>query len=248
MSRSLSFDHLVLMLRDRLEEQAPVFEADGYTLTELAVHNLGSMNRLITLDSAYVELLGWPAGQAPARKEIANSPMGPEALVFRTSDAHATYRRLKALGFGMNPVISLERPINIKGQAHTARFDTVRFEEQPIAGFRVYFCQHLTPELVWNSETTRHANGAVSLDKIVLSAAQADQTAEILARLTDAPLSESGPGLFEITLENMVLQVRQSIGATVATIDSVAMRRQDGQIYAFETHLRPPQSLTSAPL
>jgi hypothetical protein len=63
MSRSLSFDHLVLMLRDQLEEQAPVFEADGYTLTELAVHNLGSMNRLITLDSAYIELLGWPAGQ-----------------------------------------------------------------------------------------------------------------------------------------------------------------------------------------
>jgi hypothetical protein len=247
MSRSLSFDHLVLMLRDQLEEQAPVFEADGYTLTELAVHNLGSMNRLITLDSAYIELLGWPAGQAPVRKEIANSPMGPEALVFRTSDAQATYHRLEALGFGMNPVVSLERPINVKGQAHTARFDTVRFAEQPIAGFRMYFCQHLTPELVWNPETTQHANGAVSLHKIVLSAARADQTAEILAGLTDAPVSEPGPGLFEITLDNLVLEVRQSTGATVAAIDSVALRRHDGQIYTFDTHLRSTQSVTRAP-
>ena len=115
MNTSLPFDHLVLMLRDRLVEQAPAFEADGYTLTELSVHNLGSMNRLITLDSAYIELLGWPAGQPPARKEIADSPMGPEALVFRTPDAHATHRRLQELGFKVNPVVSLQRPIKPDG-------------------------------------------------------------------------------------------------------------------------------------
>ncbi|MFW7340556.1 VOC family protein [Pollutimonas sp. H1-120] len=241
MNSPLSFDHLVLMLRDRLVEQAPAFEADGYTLTELSAHNLGSMNRLITLDSAYIELLGWPSGQAPARKEIADSPMGPEALVFRTPDAHATHRRLQALGFRMNPVVSLERPINVRGQAHTARFETVRFAEQPIEGFRLYFCQHLTPELVWNPESTRHANGAAALARIVLCSAHAGQTAQILAQLTDAPLSESGLGTFEITLDNVVLEVRQSLEATLAIIDSVALRRHDGQVRAFETHVRPPR-------
>ena len=165
MNVSLPFDHLVLMLRDRLVERAPAFEADGYTLTDLSVHNLGSINRLITFDSTYIELLGWPAGQPPARKEIANSPVGLEALVFRTPDAQATHQRLEGLGFKVNPVVSLERPINVSGQARNARFETVRFAEQPISGFRIYFCQHLTPELIWNPETTRHANGATALKR-----------------------------------------------------------------------------------
>src|SRR3546814_15204459 len=62
------------------------FEKDGYFLTDLAVHNLGSINRLITLDNSYIELLGWPEGAPPARKEIANSPASMEALVFRSTD------------------------------------------------------------------------------------------------------------------------------------------------------------------
>ncbi|MGB3290394.1 MAG: VOC family protein [Burkholderiaceae bacterium] len=247
MNIPLSFDHLVLMLRDRLVEKAPAFEADGYTLSELSVHNLGSINRLITLDGAYIELLGWPAGQAPARKEIADSPMGPEALVFRTPDANATHRRLQELGFKVNPMVSLQRPIKVKGQAHTARFETVRFAEQPIAGFRVYFCQHLTPELVWNPESTRHANGAVALDRIVLRSSRPEQTARTLAQLTDAPLSGSEAGTFEVALANVVLEVRQSVGAAAAAIDSVALRRHDGQVCAFETHVQPSESLKLNP-
>ncbi|NGM86129.1 VOC family protein [Parapusillimonas sp. SGNA-6] len=248
MNSPLSFDHLVLMMRDRLVEQAPAFEADGYTLTELSVHNLGSINRLITLDSTYIELLGWPAGQAPARKEIADSPMGPEALVFRSADAQATHRRLQSLGFKVDPVVSLERPINVNGQAHTARFETVRFAEQPIQGFRIYFCQHLTPELVWTPDATRHANGARAIDKITLDSADAHQTARVLAQLTDAPLTESESDAFMIGLDNVVLEVRQRAAARMATIDSVALRRQDGTVCAFDTHVRPREPAKAAPL
>ncbi|HWL29325.1 MAG TPA: VOC family protein [Burkholderiaceae bacterium] len=248
MNSPLSFDHLVLMLRDHLVEQAPSFEADGYTLTELSVHNLGSMNRLITLDSAYIELLGWPAGRAPARKEIADSPMGPEALVFRTPDAQVTHRRLQAQGFAVNPVVHLERPINVNGQAHTARFVTVRFAEQPVEGFRIYFCQHLTPELVWNSQATQHANGAAALDKIVLSSAHADRVGRVLAQLTDAPLYESGVGKFKIKLDNVVLEIAQRLDAEVATIDSVSLRRHGGEVYAFNTHVRSSEPAKATPL
>src|SRR3546814_16756107 len=59
----LDFDHLVLMVRDQLTEHAQQLLQDGFHLTDLAVHNLGSINRLITLESAYIELLGWPAGK-----------------------------------------------------------------------------------------------------------------------------------------------------------------------------------------
>lgn len=83
------FDHAVVMVRDRLDALAPHFERQGFHLSDKAVHNLGSCNRLIVLEGTYVELLGWPPGAPPARKEIADSPFGLEALVFRTYDAEA---------------------------------------------------------------------------------------------------------------------------------------------------------------
>ncbi|MFP3710839.1 VOC family protein, partial [Paraburkholderia sp. SIMBA_009] len=70
------FDHAVVMVRDRLDALAPHFERQGFHLSDKAVHNLGSCNRLIVLEGTYVELLGWPPGAPPARKEIADSPFG----------------------------------------------------------------------------------------------------------------------------------------------------------------------------
>jgi hypothetical protein len=87
------FDHAVIMVRDRLDALAPHFERQGFHLTEKAVHNLGSCNRLIVLDDTYIELSGWPPGALPARKEIADSPLGLDGLVFRTYDAEATHQQ-----------------------------------------------------------------------------------------------------------------------------------------------------------
>lgn len=130
------FDHAVVMVRDRLDALAPHFERQGFHLSEKAVHNLGSCNRLIVLEGTYVELLGWPPGAPPARKEIADSPLGLEALVFRTYDAEATYRRLLEAGFAVNPVQELTRAAQWQGREVQARFHTVRFAEQPIPGIR----------------------------------------------------------------------------------------------------------------
>src|SRR5690606_32545769 len=78
------FDHAVVMVRDRLDELAPHYERQGFLLSDKSVHNLGSCNRLVVLDSTYIELLGWPPGAPPARKEIADSPLVLEVLVSRT--------------------------------------------------------------------------------------------------------------------------------------------------------------------
>src|SRR3546814_15812781 len=98
------------MMRDQLNDRAPRLQGDGFHLTDVSVHNLGSINRLITLESAYIELLGWPAGQPPARKEIAGQPLGLDALVFRPQNAGDTYEHLQRSGFDVNPVQRLERP------------------------------------------------------------------------------------------------------------------------------------------
>lgn len=234
---ALAFDHLVVMLRDQLMERASAFERDGYRLTELSVHNLGSINRLIPLDSTYIELLGWPAGQAPARKEIANQPLGLDALVFRTQDAQGTYQQLADQGFQVNPVQRLERPVTIAGETQTARFDTVRFAQQPIPGLRLYFCQHLTPEYIWNAAAMQHENGALSLDHILIKAPDALAVATTLAAVAGGRAQARGDAGYVIHLPNLRLLVESGADRSAGHISHAVVRYQDGALRQFDPRL-----------
>ena len=183
MSTMYDFDHLVVMGRDQMVNLSQRFEALGFHLTPTARHNLGSMNRLIMLNTAYVELLGWGAGELPARKEIADEPIGLNALVFRTQDAQECHRVLEQNGYCPNPVQALTRPVDINGGTAQASFRTVRFSTQPIAGLRIYFCQHLTPEYVWRPEDQAHPNGLTELVDIVLESSDPSLLDSQLRRL-----------------------------------------------------------------
>lgn len=230
------FDHAVVMVRDRLEALAPHFERQGFLLSETSVHNLGSCNRLIALDGTYVELLGWPPGAPPARKEIADSPFGLEALVFRTYDAEATYERLLAAGFAVNPVQELTRPAQVDGETVQARFHTVRFAEQPIPGIRMYFCRHLTPECVWVPSLMAHPNGAQAIHRIDARAAQAEDVARRLGRIVDVPV-EPVAGGWDLQLGNLRLHVAQDAAATLPALSTLTLENRSGAHYTLDTGL-----------
>lgn len=231
------FDHLVLMMRDQLMDHAPRFEQDGYHLTDLSVHNLGSINRLIMLDTTYIELLGWPTGKPPARKEIAEQPFGLDALVFKTDNAQATFERLRDDGFDVNPVLRLERPLQFQGEEHLAQFDTVRFSTQPVAGLRIYFCQHLTPELVWNEAALRHDNGAKALDRIIIEASDAPLVAAQLGKVAHSDAQAQDDGTYVIVLRNMQLVVKSGTGLTAAKISQAFLRHDDDELHEFNPHV-----------
>lgn len=233
------FDHAVVMVRDRLDALAPHFERQGFHLSDKAVHNLGSCNRLIVLEGTYVELLGWPTGAPPARKEIADSPFGLEALVFRTYDADATYERLKAAGFAVNPVQELTRPAMLDGQEVQARFHTVRFAEQPLPGIRMYFCRHLTPECVWSPDLMAHPNGARSLMRIDARAADARAVAERLALVADVTAEAAGGG-WDVPLANLRIHVQTDPAASAPTLSTLTLENRDGAHYTLDTGTPAP--------
>jgi len=222
-----AFDHAVIIVRDRLDELAPAYAAQGYTLSERATHNLGSCNRLIVLDSAYIELLGWPPG-APPRPEIADLPMGLDALVFRTDDAQATYQRLKAQGYAVNPVQTLSRPARLDDGSETlAQFQTVRFAEQPVPGLRLYFCQHLTPQCVWRASLLSHANGARHLARIDLRAPDARALGEQLGRVIDVT-PEPQDDTVRLVLDNVVLHIQSDASCAQARPTGLAIQDERG--------------------
>lgn len=226
-SDETDFDHAVVMVRDRLDELAPHFEKQGFLLSDKSVHNLGSCNRLIALDSTYIELLGWPRGAPPARKEIADSPFGLEALVFRTYDAEATHARLLSEGFAVNPVQALSRPAIVAGQEVQASFQTVRFAEQPLPGIRMYFCQHLTPESVWVPELMTHPNGAHHIQSIEIRAAEEQSVAWRLGILTDARVEESEDG-WDVVLGNLRISVVHDATALIPRLGQLFLEAANG--------------------
>jgi hypothetical protein len=158
-----AFDHAAIAVRDRIDEAARAFARLGFTLTPRGHHTLGSINHLIVLQTTYVELIGFPAGRTDVRAELRDAPIGLNGLVFASENAHATHGRAQQRGAPLQPVQEFSRPVELDDGAHDARFRTVRTVPGASPAGRVYFCEHLTPELVWRMPWQWHANASLEL-------------------------------------------------------------------------------------
>jgi hypothetical protein len=175
-------DHLVIDVRDRMEEAAGAFAALGFQLTPRGHHTLGSMNHLAMFKTDYLELLGFGAGSA-ARPELTPFPIGLNGLVFKTGDADVVHAHALAAGLPILPVQAFSRPVEIDGARDDARFRTTRLDPGKIAMGRVYFCEHQTPELVWRPQWQSHPNGARAIARVIVATADPRRTALLFGAL-----------------------------------------------------------------
>ena len=175
-------DHVVVDVRDRIDEAMRCFASLGFLLTPRGHHTLGSANHLAMFATDYLELLGF-AENGPIRSEIARFPVGLNGLVFKTDDAGAVYRQAEAAGLPVLPVQSFSRPVALQGRTSDAKFRTTRFDPDKVAMGRVYFCEHQTPDLVWRPEWQRHPNGACAIARVVVATADPQRTAALFCDL-----------------------------------------------------------------
>lgn len=206
------FDHLVIIGRDQLHQLGRRFLSQGFQLTPLAHHNLGSINQLIMLDSSYIELLGWEPGKPLQRAEIANQPLGLDALVFRTNNAEKTYQELLEKGFSVNPVQDLSRESEYMGKSVLVQFKTVRFSVQPIPGIRIYFCEHLTPEYVWQEQWLKHQNQLGHLQSISIASPNNFDATKVLSQLLNLEKKHiiANDESIQLQLPNIQLNLQKS--------------------------------------
>lgn len=186
--RDSALDHAVVNVRDQMDRAVEIYRRLGFYLTERGYHTLGSINHLAVLEHDYIELIGFEPNTANVRTDILRYPCGLNALVFRMSAANSVYAELQNSGVPAEPPIAFSRPVAVDGSNQDARFQTVRLATDAIAGGRVYFCQHLTPELVWRPEWQRHANGAVALTRAVLVSADPPRAVAIFRRMFGDPM------------------------------------------------------------
>jgi hypothetical protein len=187
-----ALDHLVIDVRDEIDAAAERFAELGFALTPRGHHTLGSSNHLAIFATDYFELLGFGAG-AGARAELRPFPIGLNGLVFKTADAERLHREARAAGLPVLPIQSFSRPVTIAGQTRDARFRTMCLDPKAVAIGRVYFCEHLTPELVWREEWQAHPNGAQAIARVVIASAEPAQTAALFRALFGPATAVAAP-------------------------------------------------------
>jgi hypothetical protein len=207
-------DHVVIDVRDRMDEAAATFAGLGFQLTPRGHHTLGSMNHLAMFATDYLELLGFGEGGA-SRPELAPFPVGLNGLVFKTADADVVHAHASAGGLPILPVQSFSRPVEFDGVQQPARFRTTRLDPAKIAMGRVYFCEHLTPELVWRPELPSHPNGARAVARVVVATGDPHRTASLFRGLfgSDAVIERDGNSVISAGAAQVELMTPAAIAA-----------------------------------
>jgi hypothetical protein len=192
-----TLDHVVVNTRDRLDEAAETYRRLGFTLTPRGYHTLGSMNHLAMFGTDYLELIathqchceertddaisrGPTHEPLPIRSELLHAPIGLNGIVFGTEDSASVHQALNAAGVPVAPPREFSRPVELPGGPRDALFRTVNLRPGVVPAGRLYFCHHLTRDLVWRDEWRRHPNGVTGVERIVIVA---DRPTELIALL-----------------------------------------------------------------
>jgi hypothetical protein len=203
-------DHLVICVHDLAQAERSL-RTLGFTLTPIGVHPFGTSNHLAMFGNNFLELLAItdiatiPAA-APGRFSFAAhqqnflaSAEGMSMLALHSADAHADAARFAANGIGAYAPFDFGRDAVLPGGA-TARvqFSLAFATDLAMPGIAFFTCQqHHAPELFWKPEYQRHANGALRVIEVVMSAPEPAQHRVFLERLTECT-AELAPGRLSV--------------------------------------------------
>lgn len=179
---NLCLDHAGHFVPD-LEAAAALLDQLGFHATPVSVHQVqgkpaGTSNRCVMLEEGYLEILAPTLDTPNARRTrtLMTRYDGIHLVCYGTPAAAAEHARLAAHGFEPEPLVELRRKIE-GGEEVGFRVVYVAPEKMPEC--RAQFCEHLTPQLVWQDHWKKHRNGAIGLRAAYLVA---DDPAAVAAR------------------------------------------------------------------
>jgi hypothetical protein len=146
------------------------------------------------LQRGYLEFLT-PTGDTQIAHQLRSAIqryVGVHLIAFGTAAPAADHARLAKAGFAPLDPVALQREIDTEHSRETARFTVVRVPPQAMPEGRIQFCQHHTPQLLWQPRWMVHPNRAASLAGVILRVADAQEAAQRFARYTGLLAQVSG--------------------------------------------------------
>jgi hypothetical protein len=157
----------------------------------------GTGNVTAMFARGYIELLFKTADTPLGRELDAGLARYPciHLAAFAVADAAVEHARLAAAGFRMQPVVSMQRPVETEGAPGTAGFTLARLEAGQMPEGRIQMLTHLTEDMVWQPRWLTHPNGAVGLASLTIAVADVHEAAARFARFTGRTAQASPAGM-----------------------------------------------------
>ncbi|OCG03974.1 VOC family protein [Gilliamella sp. wkB112] len=178
-------DHVVITVSDQLDQANLKYQKLGFSMTTRGHHSIGTSNNLAIFNTTYLELLGYESQKADKVDTSWRFDNGLTGLVFKTKHADRLYQSLQTNGVkveGDGPK-SFFRPVELNdGSLHEARFKTVRLDPSYTPNGQIFFCDQLTPELVWRKEWQKHPNGVININQVIIEAEDPVASINLLQR------------------------------------------------------------------
>lgn len=182
---SPQIDHAVITVSDQLDQANYQYQKLGFTTTPRGHHSLGTSNNLAIFTTTYLELLGFEPQNAGKVDKSWCFADGLTGLVFKTKDANKLYQQLVSQSIkveGDGPK-SFFRPVELNdGTKPEARFKTVRLDPSYTPNGQIFFCDQLTPELVWRKEWQTHPNGVININQVIIEAQKPRSSIKLLEK------------------------------------------------------------------
>ena len=193
-----------------LDEVVDCFSRLGFVVTPVSVHGdrdpntgdiipQGSANRLVMLESGYLEFLTPVDGiDSPVSRHLQdrmNKYPGVHLVAFAVEDAEAEAVRMLGEGIDLQPTVNLRRRIEAEdGSDAEVVFTVVRARFDLYPEGRVQTLTHHTPEHVWQDRYIASDNGIFGLDEIIYAVEDPSDSAIRFSEFTGRPHTKSQLG------------------------------------------------------
>jgi hypothetical protein len=240
-------DHAVINVRTKIDQAADAYRRLGFTLTDRGYHTIGTCNHLAVFQDNYLELLGLESEARPVQTDLASGPAGLAALAFKFADAAVLQRDLAEQHLPADPPQAFSRPVALKDRTADARFEIIRLRGEANRMGALFFCRHLTPELVWRAEWQNHSNRGTAVAGIVVASMEPTRSADIFERLSRPDSARPVEGGVAVAMGGTLIEVltadaiRWRFGTAVPAIENermVAIRIQTQSLEAAEQVMR----------
>lgn len=236
----LNIDHVAHFV-PHIDSASSALEQAGFTLTPFSAqsHRLepggplvpaGSGNRCVMLREGYLEFLT-PTADTPIAQQLRaaiHRYTGLHLIAFGSADAEADHARLEKNGFAPLPTVALQRQIGTEQGEETARFSVVRVPPGTMAEGRIQYCQQHTPQWLWQTRWTAHANAARGLAAVIICVADPQEAAQRYARFTGLLAQISNDDQWRINTQRGALlfvspdQLQRSLGLRAPALPWIA--------------------------
>lgn len=201
----LVLDHMAHFVPDMTAAERDL-ERLGFTLTPFShqMHrtapdqplvSAGTANRTAMLARGYLEFLTTTGDTPNAAKLKAAMARytGAHLVCFGTSESPKVHARLVQREFEPPPVVALQRDVQAEdGSTIEARFSVTRPGPDKMPEGRIQFCEHHTPEAIWQPRWVKHANGVQTLLAVAVAVADIDEATQRWCKLTGRTFRATG--------------------------------------------------------